>query len=111
MKIPGIGELKTRIGIRAWNEVPNAQMGTDPEYGAPLLVWAKMMRVSGALFYGSQQIEKTVTHRFIIRTGPSVTARHVIEAKGSRFLVRSSDPMNAAPHFTVIDAEEIGKIA
>lgn len=110
MIIPGAGELKTRISIRTWDEVPNQHMGTDPSFGLPIFVWAKVTAVSGGLYYGSQQVEEAITHRIIIRTGPEITARHIIETSTHRYRIRRSNPIGDAPHFTVIEVEEIGKV-
>ena len=108
MKIPGAGDLNRRIVIRSWGETPNVSMGSDAVYGAPLAVWASVQPVGGAIYYGSMQIDATVTHRFIIRTNPTVTAQHVIEHEGQRFRIRRINTMADAVHFTIIDAEEMG---
>ncbi len=110
MNVPGAGDLNKRIAIRTWQDVPNAQMGSDVQYGAPLFVWACVHPVGGAIYYGAQQIGEAVTHRFIVRTGADVTAQHIIEWDDKRFRIRRVNKMAEALHFTVIEVEELGKI-
>ncbi len=110
MKKPSIGELKHRIGICTWAVKPDDTFGSDPDYGDPLFVWASITPVSGAMYLGSMQVSDTITHRFIIRTGPEVTMAHVLEANGMRYRVKRCALLATAEHFTVIEAEEIGKI-
>lgn len=108
MKIPGAGDLNRRISIRRWSEMPNAALGLDEVFGTPVLVWAEVRAVGGATYLGSMQLDATVTHRFIIRTGVDVSIQHVIEWSGRRYKVRRVNQMAGANHFTVIEAEELG---
>lgn len=112
MKVPGAGQLRQRIDIRAVSETPNGSYGVDQDYGEPVRVWAWCTPVVGAAYLAAQQIDKAVTHQFVVRTRPEqqITARHVIEWRGRRFRVRRLSPMVNHDHFTVIEAEELGAI-
>ncbi|QQR69111.1 MAG: phage head closure protein [Alphaproteobacteria bacterium] len=111
MKVPGAGQLRQRIDIRAVSETPNGAYGVDQDFGVPVRVWAWATPVVGAAYMAAQQIDKTVTHQFVIRTSTEqITARHVIEWRGRRFRVRRVSPMVNHDHFTVIEAEELGAI-
>lgn len=108
MKTPGIGELRDRVLIRAWQEVPNAAMGSDPVYDDGVAAWGRVAPVGGTIYYGSQQTEEKVTHRITLRAGAVVTAAHVIDWNGRRFKVKRIMELGATRRFVTVDVEEEG---
>lgn len=110
MSVPTASDLNERIAIQTQTDAPNDAMGCDIVYGDPVYVWAKVKPVSGALYFGSQQLESGVTHRFYIRTGPDVTARHVIVWNGKRFRPKRVECLGNAKHITSIEAQELEEV-
>ncbi len=107
MRTPGPGDLRDMVAIRARVDVPNATYGSDVTYGDPVLVWGQITNVGGALFYGTQQIETGVTHRIVIRTGPTITEAHEVRALNKRFRIRRITDLGRAREYTLLDVEEL----
>lgn len=106
MKTPGIGELRERLAIRLWREIPNDAMGSNPSYGEPVWVWGKVRPVSATVYYGAKQVDDTVTHRITLRAGVTITPAHVIEWSGRRFRVRRQIELGDTRRFVTVEVEE-----
>lgn len=89
--------------------------GITQTFDAGKPAWAKREPVGNAIFFGTAQIDESVTDRFIIRrtsllTDRTITGEHVIEGEGQRFRVKRVSALNGGRNFVVIEAELIGSI-
>lgn len=115
MREPATGELNRRITIKAWQDTPAMGGGITQTFDAGQSVWAKREPVGNAIFFGTKQLEETVTDRFIIRrtsllTERTITGEHVIEGEGQRFRVKRVSAMNGGRDFVVIETELLGNV-
>lgn len=115
MRPPAIGELDRLVTLKAWEDVPSG-LTLAQQFDGPQQVWASLLPVGTALFYGGQQVGQDVTHRLITWRTPTVhalaiTARHVAEYEGVRYRVRRATDMNGERAFVVLDLEQLGVIA
>lgn len=108
MKTPGIGELRERLRVRPFHDVPNLAMGSDVVCDTGVSVWGKVQPVGGTIYYGAQQTDQAVTHRMTIRAGTTVTPAHVIDWAGRRFRVRRLMELGNTRRYITIEVEEIG---
>lgn len=115
MKEPAAGELNRRIVIKGWQDMPAMGGGIAQTFDAGVPAWAKREPVGNAIFFGTKQIDETVTDRFIVRrssqlTERTITGEHVIECEGQRFRVKRASAMNGGKNFVVIEAEGMGNV-
>lgn len=115
MREPSAGELNRRITIKSWQDMPAMGGGITQTFDAGTEVWAKREPVGNAIFFGTQQIEASVTDRFIVRYSAqvndrTVTGEHVIECEGQRFRVKRASAMNGGKNFVVIETELLGNV-
>lgn len=108
MKPPSTGELRRHITILAWRDLPDAGTGLTASYTPVDTAWAKIEPVGGAVYLGSLQIGSTITHRITMRHRADLTAQHVIEECGRRYLVRRVADLGGERRFTVAECEEQG---
>lgn len=115
MRDPSIGEFDKRVRIREWQDVPALGTGIDQTRDSGVAVWASITPTGAALFYGTQQVETTVTHRLKTwRTARVnalvITGAHVVEHRGIRYRVRRATDMDAHDAFVQLDLEQLGAI-
>lgn len=110
MKAPNVGELKHKITIKLWRDVPNLSAGIDQTFTEPAIAWAKIEPVGTAIYFDTKQTDNKITHRFYIRFIAGVTSDHVIEHDGWRYRIARSAPMQFERRFLVIEAEQLGSI-
>lgn len=112
---PSIGNMNAPVLVREWQDVPAIGGGIDQTFDAGHRVWASLVPVGAALFYGTAQIEAGVTHRMVTwrsaRTNErTVTAAHVVECEGTRYRVRRATAMDQERQFILVDLTELGAI-
>lgn len=115
MKEPSTGELNRRITIKGWQDMPAMGGGITQTFDAGVGAWAKREPVGNAIFFGTKQVDESVTDRFIVRrssqlTERTITGEHVIECEGQRFRVKRASAMNGGRTFVVIEAEGLGNV-
>lgn len=115
MREPAAGELNRRIAIKGWQDMPAMGGGITQTFDAGVSAWAKRDPLGNAIFFGTKQIEESVTDRFIVRrtsqiTERTVTGEHVIECEGQRFRVKRASAMNGGRTFVVIETELLGNV-
>lgn len=114
MEFPSTGQLKRRITIKDWQDVPNDDAGIDQQMTQPIHVWAKRETIGAAIRQGSAQINQQVTDRFYVRYRESLKAKLSKDSRfyvgKTEFLVRSCVDLNDAKRFLVIECEEIGEL-
>ncbi len=115
MNFPDIGELNRRVKIRVTQHVPDTQLGFSPETIREIMTWGKLEVVGAGIFFGSKQVDSTVTHRVTVRRVPGRTRPQDLqgitdlEIDGIRYLCRRVADLAGAERFTVIDCEEKGE--
>lgn len=115
MQEPRIGEFDKRVRIRRWQDQPDGFTGIDQTVDAGVQAWARIDPVGSALFYGTAQVETTVTHRLATwRTASvnadTITGEHVVEHGGMRYRVRRATDINGQRAFVLLDLEQLGTI-
>lgn len=113
MKLPTIGDLKRRVTIRRWADIPAMGTGIDQSFDAGVLAWAMIEPVGSAIFFGTKQVGEEVTHRIIIRrttalTDRTLTGEHVVESEGVRYRVKRASDINDARRFVMLEVESLG---
>ncbi|WP_081951609.1 head-tail adaptor protein [Pseudomonas cremoricolorata] len=113
MQIPRIGELTRRVYLRVREDIANPDdPGLQSQYLPAPKTWAKIQPVGNAIYSGSVQTGKAVTHRIILRFRSGITDAHeVVETYRGVDIVyrvrRVSDLGNRL--FTVLEVEELGQ--
>lgn len=115
MNEPSAGELKSRILIKGWQDMPAMGGGITPTYDAGTPAWAKRESVGNAIYFGTAQVGEGVTDRFIIRrssllTERTITIEHVVEHDGQRFRVKRTSMLNGEKKFVVIEVGVLGDV-
>ncbi|CAL8476408.1 phage head closure protein [Caballeronia sp. S22] len=110
-----INEFDKRVTVRRWLDVPDSGFGIEQTFDDGMRIWAKVEPVSSGIFFGSKQLEQSVTHRFTVRrssqvTESSVTAEHVVEYRGERYRVKRTIALEGRRDRVAIDAELLGAI-
>lgn len=115
MELPKIGDLDRTVIVKRWQDMPAMGAGIDQTFDAGVSAWAKIEPVGNAIFFGTKQIDESVTHRIIIRRTSTLTERtisgeHVVECEGLRYRVKRASDLNGARRFVMIEAEELGSV-
>ena len=115
MKGPQVGELDKLALIRRWQDQPDDFTGIDQTVDAGVQAWSRIEPAGSALFYGTAQVETTVTHRLATwRTSAvnadTITGDHVVEHGGMRYRVRRATDLNGQRAFVLLDLEQLGSI-
>lgn len=114
MEFPSSGELKRRITIKNWQDVPNSDASIDQQLSQPVHVWAKRETVGAAIRQGSAQINELITDRFYIRYRESLKAKLSKDSRfyvgRTEFIVRTCVDLKDAKRFLVIECEEAGEL-
>lgn len=115
MASPQIGELSKFVKVRAWQDVPTNDSSIEQVYDAGTNAWARIVPVGAALFYGTQQVESTITHRLATWRTTGINAdviggNHVVDHAGMRYRVRRATDLDGARAFVVLDLEQLGAI-
>lgn len=115
MNAPDIGELDKLVRVRKWVDRANNAFALDQVVDAGQDAWARIDPAGTALFYGTAQIEKGMTHRMATwRTAAlnevTVTGEHVVEHDGMRYRVRRATDWKGRRQFLILDLEQLGTI-
>lgn len=114
MILPKIGELNRRVTISVLSHVPDTTVGFSPKVESEVTVWGRMEVVGAGIYFGTKQIESTVTHRVTVRridgkTRPQdLTTASTLTIDGISYLIRRVADLGGQTRFTVIDCEEKG---
>ena len=115
MNIPTIGELNHRIKIFVRTHEPNGRFGFEPAAVDAFEVWGKLEVVGGGTYWGSKQVDDTVTHRIWVRRIRGKTEPKMLrgvtelEADDRRFRAKRVEDADGLHRFTVIECEELGE--
>lgn len=115
MNLPEASEFNKRVRIREWQDVPAIGTGIDQTVDNGVPAWASLTPTGAALFYGTQQVETTVTHRLKTwRTARVnalvITGAHVVEHAGIRYRVKRATDLDEDGAFVQLDLEQLGAI-
>lgn len=114
MEFPEIGQLNRRIKITVASHEPDANLGFSPKPKREIVVWGRLETVGAGIYFGTKQVESTVTHRVTIRringkTRPQdLTGASTLVIDGIEYLIRRVADLGGARRFTAIDCEEKG---
>lgn len=115
MSAPSIGQFDKRARIREWQDVPAIGTGIEQTEDSGVTVWASIEPTGAALFYGTQQVETTVTHRLktwrtALVNALVITGAHVVEHRSIRYRVRRATDLDSGGAFVQLDLEQLGAI-
>ncbi len=114
MEMPEIGRLNRRVTISIVSHVPDASAGFSQHIEKQKTVWGRLEVVGAGIYFGTKQIESTVTHRVTVRSVPGrtrpqdLTTASTLTIDGIEYLIRRVADLGGAERFTVIDCEEKG---
>ena len=114
MILPQIGELKWRVKLRVLESVPDRHGGFSKKTLVKDEMWGKLETVGAGIYFGTKQVDSTVTHRVYVRrydgrTRPQDLAGVVeCEIDGQIYRVRRIADAGGERRFTVLDCEEKG---
>lgn len=104
-----IGELRDRIQIQTYKEVPDGAAGTIRTWNTVITVFAKVEAVKGNVTFLSQQIDQKYTHKIKIRWQPhgAVTSENWVLMNSRRFRIRNVQNPDERPLFLILLCEEV----
>ena len=114
MNLPAIGDLRHRVKILINTDIPTDDNGSAKEYHIKDEVWGALDVVGSGIFWGSMQVEETVTHRIYLRSIPGrtrpqdLTGVTYFVVNGMRYRARRTADIGGKDRFTVIDCEQLG---
>ena len=74
MRKPRIGDLRHRIQLQRYTEKEDSGHGTIKTWETIATVYANIIPVNGLVTFDTQQIDKKITHKIIIRYYPYISA-------------------------------------
>lgn len=108
---PLSGDLNQRITFELIRHVADKNLGFSPKTKASFTIWGRIEPVGGVVYWGSVQVESSVTHRIFVRaitgkTRPQDLPKVVeITCEGMRYVSKRITDINGAHRFTLIEAE------
>lgn len=107
--MPAIGELDQRVDLQTRSDTAAASGGTDELYTTVQTVWAKVASVSGTLYFGAQQVERTVTHAITVRGRGDWGSAGIqyIRWDGRQLRIERVRDLDAFPRFQEALCEEV----
>jgi head-tail adaptor len=113
--LPQPGELRRRILLRLWTDMPSGAFGLDQTFSAGIALWAKWEPIHSIAIRAGAQTGEEPTDMFWVRwatgTKPQdITSSHVIELAGRRYRVIEAIDVNGANQFTRISTKDLGAI-
>lgn len=111
--LPGAGELKRRVLLRVWSDVPNAAFGLDQAFDAGRLLWAKVEPIAGLTLRAGMNTGELPTHLFWVRSATGtqpqdINASHVIEWQGRRYRCLDAIHVADTQRYTRISVKDLG---
>lgn len=113
---PNTGDLIYLITIKKWHDAASMAGGIDQTFDTPLDAWASIEPVGNSIFFGTKQINESVTDRMMMHctdliNDRTITAEHVVEHENSRYRVRRATNLNGRKIFLMLEVEHLGDIA
>lgn len=114
MKRPEIGKMNRRVTISVVSHVPDVSAGFTAQVEKKVTVWGQLEVVGAGIYFGTKQVESTVTHRVTVRriagkTRPQdLMTASTLTIDGVSYLIRRVADLGGVDRFTVIDCEEKG---
>lgn len=114
MKRPEIGKMNRRVTISVVSHVPDTSAGFTAQVEKKVTVWGQLEVVGAGIYFGTKQVESTVTHRVTVRriTGKTrpqdLMTASTLTIDGVSYLIRRVADLGGVDRFTVIDCEEKG---
>lgn len=114
MQRPEIGKMNRRVTISVVSHVPDASAGFTAQVEKKVTVWGQLEVVGAGIYFGTKQVESTVTHRVTVRriagkTRPQdLMTASTLTIDGVSYLIRRVADLGGVDRFTVIDCEEKG---
>lgn len=111
---PLSGDMNSRITFEFRKSVPNTKSGFDEVTTNTFTVWGRIEPVGFQVFWGSAQIEQTVTHRIFVRAIPGktypqdLTKLVKVSSEGLKYRVRRVQDVNSAHRFTLLEVQAEG---
>lgn len=115
MREPTAAELKHRLVIKRWQDMPAMGGGISQSNTTVATVWAKIEPVGNAIFFGTKQVGEDVTDRIFIRrtaalTDRTITGEHICECDGQRYRVKRASALNGGKVWLMLEVECLGNV-
>jgi len=100
------GKLDRRLVLEEPVDTPDGAGGFTRLYQTAATLWAQVVPAAARGEVAADSLGATVTHRIVIRSGPSVTTRHRLRDGARSFRIVSVREQDASGRFLTIHAEE-----
>lgn len=101
-----IGRLDQRVDLQTRSDTAAATGGTTETYTTVASCWAQVAAVSGAIYFGSQQVDQTITHAVTVR-GRDWNGIQYVRWAGRRLRIERVRDLDSFPRFQEALCEEI----
>lgn len=105
-RFPDPGELDKRVLFYTRQDEPIGDSGTQAANQGECTVWGKLIPVSDTLRIHSFQINKTITHKIIVRYRQSLYDSSQAVINGVVYNIRGVIDINCARRFLAFSCEE-----
>jgi len=105
-RFPDPGELNKRVLFYTRQDEPIGDSGTQAANQGACTVWGKLLPVSDTLRIHSFQINKTVTHKIIVRYRQSLYDSSQAVINGVVYHIRGVTDIHSAGRFLAFSCEE-----
>ncbi|MGX8940741.1 phage head closure protein [Symbiopectobacterium sp. Eva_TO] len=106
-RFPDPGELNKRVLFYTQQDEPIGDSGVQAANQGACTVWGKLIPVSDTLRIHSFQINKTITHKIIVRYRQSLYSSDQALINGVVYLIRGVADIHSAGRFLSFSCEEM----
>ena len=109
--MPNLGDMIHRITIYDREIKTQVQGNIDYtlDFSKMITVWASIESVVGIVVFDSVNMDRTISHKMLIRYLPFITQEHWIEFKGKYYDIVNVEDLNEEKRFQVLRCNLRGK--
>ena len=101
-----IGYFRHRLTVQTLIEEPNPGVSIVRTYRDDRIVWGYLEPIRGSVYYNGEQIDKSITHKCLIRFYQNLTSENWIYFDYRRFRIRFVYDVFERERFTHLLLEE-----
>ena len=109
--MPNLGDMIHRITIydREIKTPVQGNIDYTLDFSKMITVWASIESVVGIVVFDSVNMDRTISHKMLIRYLPFITQEHWIEFKGKYYDIVNVEDLNEEKRFQVLRCNLRGK--
>lgn len=108
-RFPTAGELKKKVTFHTRIDVPAGNAETGSTYEEKYTTWGKLSPVGETIRIGSEQINKAITHRVVVRYRKQLYKSNQLIIDGFVYRIKGVSDVNSAGRFLMFSCEELGE--